>query len=260
MDWPEIAFPLLVVAIVATGVWALRAAAMDDTGGGSTFVNVTASGTVAAADLSASDDLTVADDAAITGDLDLDGSLILPGTNNTLTGSGSTISTGNSLMVNNNFSVGGTITASGLVRAGSATFLLRGEPADGASAVAVSLVSLNTLTNASARLLTVTNNATVKLGVGPEGKLDMNCGDSTGTPGNATLNTPCGRSAIAAAASTITITSSQVTATDVCRAMLQETDATCLFVFRCIPAAGSLQIILDGACTAATDVGWEVIQ
>lgn len=82
--------------------------------------------------------------------------------------------------------------------------------------------------------------------------------DSTGTPGAATCNTYAGRAAIAAAASSVVITDSLVTATSSVFAQLATADATCLVVRRVVPAAGSFTIAVDAACTAAANVAWEV--
>lgn len=82
--------------------------------------------------------------------------------------------------------------------------------------------------------------------------------DSTGTPGAATCNTYAGRAAIAAAAASVVITDSLVTATSSVFAQLATADGTCFVVRRVVPAAGSFTITVDAACTAAANVAWEV--
>lgn len=88
--------------------------------------------------------------------------------------------------------------------------------------------------------------------------VNTNAGNSTGTPGAATLNTPTGRSAFAAAASSLTITNSLVSATSIVWAVLQTADGTLTSILRVVPAAGSFTITGNAAATAATNVGWVV--
>lgn len=75
--------------------------------------------------------------------------------------------------------------------------------------------------------------------------------DSSGTPGNATNNSPRGRAAFAAAGSTVTITSSLVTATSSVHVQLGGSDATLTSV-RVTAAAGSFTVTGNAAATATT--------
>lgn len=83
-------------------------------------------------------------------------------------------------------------------------------------------------------------------------------GNSTGAPGNATLNTPTGRSAIAAAAASVTITNSLVSATSIVLVALQTADATLNTIRTIIPGAGSFVVTGNAAATGNTNIGWVV--
>lgn len=75
--------------------------------------------------------------------------------------------------------------------------------------------------------------------------------DSSGTPGNATINNLSGRAAFAAAGSTVVITNSTVTATSKVFVSLRGGDATLTSV-RVTPAAGSFTVTGNAAATATT--------
>lgn len=83
--------------------------------------------------------------------------------------------------------------------------------------------------------------------------------DSSGSPGNATNNSPRGKAAFAAAASTVVITSSLVTATSTVLCVLQGADATLTDILRVVPAAGSFTVTGNAAATAATPFSFMVI-
>jgi len=85
--------------------------------------------------------------------------------------------------------------------------------------------------------------------------------DSSGTPGAATINSARGRCAIAAAASSVVITNSYVTASSVVLAVIDQAaaDATLLEVVRVTPAAGSFTIYGNAAATATTTVRFVVL-
>lgn len=84
-------------------------------------------------------------------------------------------------------------------------------------------------------------------------------GDSTGTPGNATINETQGRSAIAAAATTCTITNSQVGAGDVVLVTLEDLDATAIRL-KVAVSAGSFVVTSNAAATATTKFSWRVVK
>lgn len=96
-------------------------------------------------------------------------------------------------------------------------------------------------------------------GIFTSGKItNITAGNSTGTPGNATLNTPTGRSAIAIGAAAVTITNSLVSATSIVLVVLQSADATLTQILRVVPAAGSFVVTGNANATAATNIGWVV--
>ena len=76
--------------------------------------------------------------------------------------------------------------------------------------------------------------------------------DNSGTPGNTTINTVRGRAAFAAAGSTVTVTSTLVTAASSIFVSLETTDATLLYLLTAIPAAGSFVVTGNAAATATT--------
>ena len=84
-------------------------------------------------------------------------------------------------------------------------------------------------------------------------------GDSTGAPGNATLNTPQGQSAIAAAATACTITSNLCTSatTNVFVTPL-DNDAT-LTSFKVVATNGSFTVTGNAAATATWKFAWLVV-
>lgn len=81
--------------------------------------------------------------------------------------------------------------------------------------------------------------------------------DSSGTPGNATINTPRGRCSIAAAGTTVTITNSLVTAASTVLCVISSNDATSVLK-NCVPGAGSFVITLNAAATATTNIDFTV--
>jgi hypothetical protein len=100
--------------------------------------------------------------------------------------------------------------------------------------------------------------AITDLGVRFGGNVLIGAGNSTGTPGNATLNFPAGRSAIAAGATTVTITSSFVSASSIILVCLQTNDATAILK-NVVPGAGSFVVNLTAAATANTNFCWFVM-
>ncbi len=89
-------------------------------------------------------------------------------------------------------------------------------------------------------------------------KITFAATDSSGTPGNATVNKPSGQAAIDAAAAAVTISNTTVTATSIVHAVLQATDATCTSIKSVVPGANTFTINANAACTGATKVGWTV--
>jgi hypothetical protein len=74
--------------------------------------------------------------------------------------------------------------------------------------------------------------------------------DSSGTPGNATINTLSGRAAFAAGGSTVVITNSLVTANS--KVFVQQRNDTTLKSISVNPAAGSFTVTGNAAATAIT--------
>lgn len=79
-----------------------------------------------------------------------------------------------------------------------------------------------------------------------------------GTTGNQTINKPSGTVNFAAAATTLTVTNSLVTANSLVYAVVRTNDATAV-IKNVIPSAGSFVIRLSAAATAETSVGFMVV-
>lgn len=73
--------------------------------------------------------------------------------------------------------------------------------------------------------------------------------DSSGTPGNVTNNSPRGRVAFGAGASTVVVTSSLVTAASMIIATLRAPDTALTSILRVLPTAGSFTITANAAST-----------
>jgi hypothetical protein len=84
--------------------------------------------------------------------------------------------------------------------------------------------------------------------------------DSTATPGNVTNNSPRGRVALAAAATTIVVTSSLVTATSMVECQLRSVDGAATAISTVLTGAGSFTITFNGASTGtAAQVDFMVV-
>lgn len=83
-------------------------------------------------------------------------------------------------------------------------------------------------------------------------------GDSTGTPGNATINLQMGRSTITNGTGAITITNSLVVAQSLVFAQLATADGTCTFIKSVVPGGGSFVITTNANCTGNVNVSWQV--
>lgn len=79
-----------------------------------------------------------------------------------------------------------------------------------------------------------------------------------GTTGNQTINKASGRVNIAAAGSTVTVTSSKCTANSEVFAVCATNDSTA-YVKNVVPAAGSFVITLGAATTAETAIAWWIL-
>lgn len=98
------------------------------------------------------------------------------------------------------------------------------------------------------------------LSAGAGGSLALGFTNTSGTPGAATINTPRGRCAIAAAAASVVITSSVTTANSTVLAMINQaaTDTTLTSIIRVQTASGSFTITGNAASTAAVTVDFVV--
>lgn len=100
---------------------------------------------------------------------------------------------------------------------------------------------------------------TTTAGVVKTSDLRMNYTDSSSTPGNVTNNSPSGRAAFAAAASTVVVTSSLVTANSIVQCALETADGTLTQLLRVTPAAGSFTVVGNAAATGTPKFTFQVI-
>lgn len=122
--------------------------------------------------------------------------------------------------------------------------VLQGGVADGATAVNIALDGANTLSNATAELLSVRNNTTEEVAIFPNGNLTWKANqytDNSGTPGNTTISKITGRAAIAAGANTVTVTNTLVSATSIV-IVQPETGGGACGALHSVPAGGSFAV------------------
>lgn len=138
----------------------------------------------------------------------------------------------------------------------------------GAAVQAPDGASLNNSTNRTVSSLTPELAAwyaatSTRLGLVPTVTLNVDAvsvstGDSTGTPGNATLNTSAGLSKFASSQSSLVITNSLCATTSRVFAVLQASDATLTSILRVVPGSGSFTIVGNAAATGSVQVAWEL--
>ena len=109
---------------------------------------------------------------------------------------------------------------------------------------------------AGSKLLSIQNNTTEKAYFDKDGKLVMDPGDSTATPGNATVNKPSGRSTVASGSSSVTITNSLVNASGLASIVLvtMQTEDGSNFIKSVTTGSGSFTVNLNA--TAGTNVNF----
>ncbi len=91
------------------------------------------------------------------------------------------------------------------------------------------------------------------------GSIDWDNTDSSGTPGNVTINKPAGKFAVAIGAPSVTVTNSLVTAASMVFCQIQFTDATHTEIRTVVPGTGSFVYTGNANATAATKVAFIVI-
>ena len=96
-------------------------------------------------------------------------------------------------------------------------------------------------------------------GLSLTGTLRVSMTDSSGTPGAATINKVAGKVAIAASASSVTVTNSLVTASSIVLAQLQTIDGTLLYIKAVVPTSGAFTITGNATATGAVTVAFLVI-
>lgn len=97
----------------------------------------------------------------------------------------------------------------------------------------------------------------VAAGSTPSGGSTLSFTDTSGTPGNATANTPRGKSAIAAGVASCTITNNLCKTTSSVYVTLNGLDTT-LTSISVVPANGSFAVTGNAAATANVPFSWLV--
>lgn len=124
---------------------------------------------------------------------------------------------------------------------------------DSASSIGTVINTNATYSTAGDKLLSVQNNTTVKWELTGQGKPLTTTGDSSASPGAATLNVVCGRSAIASGASSVVVTNSNVaTASNVFPVM--ETSGVGVGNLTVVPTSGSFTVTSINALGVVTSV------
>lgn len=137
--------------------------------------------------------------------------------------------------------------------------------ADTAAAAVGTRVGCTGAANAATVLLEVAHGCsrtaagTQRFAVLGGGKIVVPTTDSSGTPGNATINNAAGRSAIAIGAATVTITNSLVTAASIVIISPTVRDATATLPAVTTTGAGSFTVTTVGNATAALIFNWWVV-
>lgn len=91
------------------------------------------------------------------------------------------------------------------------------------------------------------------------GGVTLDATDSSGSPGNATINKPSGKVAVAIGASTVTVTNSYVTAASIVLCVIQFVDATLTTIRSVVPTSGAFTITCNANATAATKIAFVVV-
>lgn len=91
------------------------------------------------------------------------------------------------------------------------------------------------------------------------GGLKLGYSDSSATPGAATINKAAGRSAFAAAASSVVITNNLVAVGDIVQTQLETADATLTRVIS-VAAAGSFTVTGNAVATGITKFSWVLLK
>ncbi|NDD53596.1 hypothetical protein EBZ39_06920 [bacterium] len=123
--------------------------------------------------------------------------------------------------------------------------------------VAHNFYTRTTFSAAGSKLVSISNGNTEKAYFDKDGKLVMDPGDSTTSPGNATVNKPSGRSAIASGSSSVTITNSIVAESSIVLVTMQTEDGS-NFIKSVAPANGSFTVTLNASAGVNVNFCWVV--
>jgi hypothetical protein len=137
---------------------------------------------------------------------------------------------------------------------------ISGYPVDGSGNVGW---KLNASAGATAAMVSgdlgrLDNNGTRILTFDPKGlSVYAITGDSTGSPGAATINAVCGKSAIASTAASMVLTNSEITSSSLITTTPMQSDTTC-FTISAAPGSGSATMKCQGSAvaTATTKFVW----
>jgi hypothetical protein len=102
-------------------------------------------------------------------------------------------------------------------------------------------------------------NTSTTLKISNSGRFQIDATDSTGVPGNATINKSAGQVAVATGVDNVVVTNSLVTSSSIITCVLQDdTDAATAWIRSVVPTTGSFTIKLAAVTTGARKVGFIV--
>jgi hypothetical protein len=119
--------------------------------------------------------------------------------------------------------------------------------------------ALFTAQNHGTSVLALTCDGNISIPTTGGGKFTVDAGDSRGSPGNATINKVAGKSAIAAGASSMTLTNSKITSSSIIIVTREATDATSKAIFAGAPGSGSVVISLEANATGNVNFNWWIL-
>jgi hypothetical protein len=128
---------------------------------------------------------------------------------------------------------------------------------DSSGAVAIDFDNNANLTNNGATLARFKNAGTTKLRIHWDGRLLMDSGDTSGTPGSYTINKPTGTFSIPTGNSSATLTNSCVEAASIVFPVMMTADGA-NFIKSCVVTAGQFVITLNAAAGTNIKIGFEV--
>lgn len=140
---------------------------------------------------------------------------------------------------------------------GSNGMFLRSAGTNTASSIGVDQDNTVTMATNGGLLHRWKNNNTFRMGLHHDGKLIMDSGDTSGTPGSYTINKPTGTFSIPTGNSTATLTNSCVETNSIVFPVMMTADGS-NFIKSCVVTAGQFVITLNASAGTNVKIGFEV--